>query len=669
MASATICRLCLNMCNDIQRKLYESGERTEIYFMTAKYFEAELLKTENKDINGCNIVCDECWYHISEFHTFQESIVEKQKQVSSTRISDGTFVTSEALEISEEFIKCKSPTNEVIRPLEKPRMNLNLRNPPILFQTQNETYIAAPYQQVEDNDVCNLNNTTTYSQPQFSMAVKSEKEESSHFMATELGASDIGEDLRFDLNTPKAIEKCEPSMNEYLAINAALESESKMSIVEAGQPDVYNAAMQNDSRDSFTDSEYDKPFGLLEPGEFGATASNYSSKDEFPLTEYTQRLKEEDNGKKIKHDNEQTYTTTKTAMDYDTSSTDSESNRPQVPEEAEEESEAEPDYKARRKYKRKKNYSYKTNLKLLQTAEEYDAYIAKWRPVLTCEICPEECSTFSLLLQHFQQQHPNEKCHITCCQLKLYYRYEIEKHILYHTAPGAFKCEVCFNVFTTRYSLMVHIQANHAGHRFKCPNCPKSFAYFESLAYHKQKQNCKTAKTTTPENKPHVCNICGRSYKSKTNLNAHIRSTHSTNRKTFNCNVCDKIFYTTYAFKGHMSKHSGERSFACEYCPKNYFANNYLSAHIKKYHPEIWEQRQKGRVEKMSGEKHHKCPSCAKVFQSYWFYKDHLRAMHSDQPYVKCTLCSKEYRYSGNLAVHFKSAHYEEWKKKNKVTT
>lgn len=64
------------------------------------------------------------------------------------------------------------------------------------------------------------------------------------------------------------------------------------------------------------------------------------------------------------------------------------------------------------------------------------------------------------------------------------------------------------------------------------------------------------------ENTAHQCETCGMVYKTKTNLNLHMKS-HSS-KKPHHCTDCGKNFKTNLSLKVHMRSHTGERPYVCE---------------------------------------------------------------------------------------------------------
>lgn len=63
---------------------------------------------------------------------------------------------------------------------------------------------------------------------------------------------------------------------------------------------------------------------------------------------------------------------------------------------------------------------------------------------------------------------------------------------------------------------------------------------------------------------PGKCDICGKEFKSTTNIAAH-RKLH-TEEKKFECPECNKKFRRKLHLERHMNSHAGIKSFNCEIC-------------------------------------------------------------------------------------------------------
>ena len=54
----------------------------------------------------------------------------------------------------------------------------------------------------------------------------------------------------------------------------------------------------------------------------------------------------------------------------------------------------------------------------------------------------------------------------------------------------------------------------------------------------------------------HVCEVCGKDYSKKSNLNRHVMSVHEDKR--YQCSVCNKQFKRRYILSKHMKLHESD---------------------------------------------------------------------------------------------------------------
>uniref|UniRef100_A0A1I8MW93 C2H2-type domain-containing protein n=1 Tax=Musca domestica TaxID=7370 RepID=A0A1I8MW93_MUSDO len=311
------------------------------------------------------------------------------------------------------------------------------------------------------------------------------------------------------------------------------------------------------------------------------------------------------------------------------------------------------------KSKRPLKTSYKKHLKRPATREEYDDLIAKWRPSLECRICKATCGRFQQLQQHFADHHPDDECYVECCQLQLGYRYKIEKHIYYHRVEGAFKCEVCFEIFTSKYKLGSHLVQRHAAggepkpkEILKCNICGKEYA--TQCRLHTHLKYCDGSEV--PEPGRAKCKDCGKSYRSQLFLELHRRK-HHRNKKTFPCPVCDKLFASKHTLHYHSFTHATERKFVCWVCQRTFKVPCILRGHFKHCHVEEYKEKMRKIKELRNTKKTYKCDQCDKVYQTSMALKEHKAQHEGISALYKCKYCSKEYKYSSNLSAHVQRVH------------
>lgn len=115
-------------------------------------------------------------------------------------------------------------------------------------------------------------------------------------------------------------------------------------------------------------------------------------------------------------------------------------------------------------------------------------------------------------------------------------------------------------------------------------------------------------------------------------------------KKTFNCNICGKIFGEKGNFSIHMRVHTQEKPFVCPYinCDETFKAHGHLKDHMKKHF----------------NVKPYKCSLCKEQFSRQSTLKMHYYTHVQTKPY-KCYFndCDKYFVDKTQLKFHFKS-HY-----------
>jgi KRAB domain-containing zinc finger protein len=208
-------------------------------------------------------------------------------------------------------------------------------------------------------------------------------------------------------------------------------------------------------------------------------------------------------------------------------------------------------------------------------------------------------------------------------------------------------CKICDKVFGSQRLLYFHHRMQH-----KDPgNCRICDKYFSSNV----KLNCHIEKVHKygPEIQPkvHICEICGRIFNNKSNLNRHLKI-HSDivkkiipKQKSFPCNRCHKSYSQQWILKKHIKS---------RICRKNFRRIHNLPQHVKISNKSL----KKVQSPSSSSSRNLKptdfpCPVCHKKFPVKKMMREHKYRVHSSEKY-RCTACDKTFKRKSNLARHVK---------------
>ncbi|XP_059223046.1 zinc finger protein 184-like [Stomoxys calcitrans] len=293
-----------------------------------------------------------------------------------------------------------------------------------------------------------------------------------------------------------------------------------------------------------------------------------------------------------------------------------------------------------------------------RSVEEFDELVALWRSSLECEICHQLMASYSQLKDHFSKNHTSEICYLMCCQLRLDNRYDLEKHIRYHSAPQQLKCDACCKAFR-----LVRLLRDH------------------KRKVHTSKGGDKNAKASEKlEVGKYRCCTCLKEFASKTHLYTHNRDVHKT--KIFECDICEKSFTRSATLRQHLASHKGEKTHGCSFCPQAFTSRAYCRRHMRTNHSEEWKKMQNESAQKKGefrqetrGEcMFYVCLYCSMEYNNKRSIYNHLnRCQRYDGPIETksgfrretrgesvvfvCIYCSKEYGKQISMLNHIKHWH------------
>ncbi|CAL8098526.1 unnamed protein product [Orchesella dallaii] len=325
---------------------------------------------------------------------------------------------------------------------------------------------------------------------------------------------------------------------------------------------------------------------------------------------------------------------------------------------------------------------------------------------LNCSKCParfkhkEDLTTHSSL-HNSPTNHPCPVCSFPCKS-----KYELERHhkrkheSQTSTNTPQYGCVFTDCKFSTdsRSDLDNHCRNEHPSmspselKRMRCPrpNCSKTFRNKQSLLDHQHKMHPELfgmdpLTPTLATSGPIQCEQCGLNVTSRVQLEDHVRNTHERVQRHI-CEECGKGFKFKCRLDAHMIVHKNEREFVCQYCGLDYPAECSLASHIRKIHSKNSSSSAEVSAKKKGGEdsgevfsckyceltspfkavigRHllthkvemgHQCDICQKCYTSDAGLKRHVRINHpAQEEVVECPYCKKPFGNKDYMIDHMR---------------
>ncbi|XP_053698162.1 transcription factor grauzone-like [Sabethes cyaneus] len=163
---------------------------------------------------------------------------------------------------------------------------------------------------------------------------------------------------------------------------------------------------------------------------------------------------------------------------------------------------------------------------------EKDALIKKHWDKLSCVLCSELYTTFTLLEKHCHKQH-NTLPEVVCCSRK----------------------------YQRQVNLYEHLRRHKSLHKFYCKDCDRSFKNVDGLAMHNMLNH------TPEEEKKFHCQQCGKAFAAEILLTSHLNWHATVEPKNIVCEKCNKYFTNSKRLEEHLITHHPEQMSAVEGIP------------------------------------------------------------------------------------------------------
>ncbi len=219
------------------------------------------------------------------------------------------------------------------------------------------------------------------------------------------------------------------------------------------------------------------------------------------------------------------------------------------------------------------------------------------------------------------------------------------------------RCEECGKMFNSRSTLLRHVSIIHRGNVHTCPVCQTSFSRRLYLIKHYEKTpQCKQQSGWRPEDelmakvKPesYMCDHCGRSYNTQSDLKKHVDFDHLNISKYF-CEKCNVKCRTKNHYERHVNslRHRGLlKTNRCEDCGRVFRDQFKLDKH----------RSDMPHCKELPSEEY-PCQQCDKMFQTRQGLIRHEDSVHLQLKPFACHNCDKGYARREYLVFHLKNCH------------
>jgi len=214
---------------------------------------------------------------------------------------------------------------------------------------------------------------------------------------------------------------------------------------------------------------------------------------------------------------------------------------------------------------------------------------------LVCHFCAKTFRKKHSLELHMQSHTGQYKytCHLCgrgSATLSLF-----SVHLATHTDERPYKCSMCPKTFKHTKYVYLHERSVHHHIRYvaksvlskkvpkateeerTCPYCGKLFKSRSGLSRHK----------ISHESVHQGCDICGRVFRHPKFLESHRQKVHFPEQCQFVCDVCGKRYSLKGELQKHMRRHTTTNRFVCLECDKEFATQGCLNIHNRARHSQV----------------------------------------------------------------------------------
>ncbi|XP_031621086.1 zinc finger protein 845-like isoform X2 [Contarinia nasturtii] len=282
--------------------------------------------------------------------------------------------------------------------------------------------------------------------------------------------------------------------------------------------------------------------------------------------------------------------------------------------------------------------------KVAFTLKELNYHLCDNEGSICCEYCQQTFTTTIKLLEHLKS-HQKKKLYRCDECFKLLPMIKLKQYHmrLSHTQPKLFTCTICSKAFTTKSLRNIHEKSHNAVRSHLCDECGRGFRSARNLKLHKESSMHVAEALFQCPDCPHKC------YR-KDQLKRH-RKVHI--QDSFVCEICSAQLPSMKSLLGHMTRHTrteANRKYACSLCPKKFFSSEVLKSH----------QAVHGTA------KLHACQYCEQSFKYGGDLHKHLK-IHLGELRYQCEKCDKRFKYKVEAVKHEFEHYKQEKSERNEI--
>ena len=227
------------------------------------------------------------------------------------------------------------------------------------------------------------------------------------------------------------------------------------------------------------------------------------------------------------------------------------------------------------------------------------------------------------------------------CKTTYTYRKSFLKHVASHQdPPPENQCQECAEIFSSGEELDHHLVEKHRRKKekkkpeykeIKCHTCNIEFATLDLLSSHNIDNHGIVGDP---------CHICGK-YVKKSSMRNHVMRVHHADQiRKYTCQICGKVYKTRTDLETHSTKHTGSKLYTCPVCGKSYRFWGGIDNCLRRH----------------SGDMRYSCQHCGKKFNDKFRLRLHTRIHEGVRPF-KCPSCRYDCSRRDNLITHMKRTH------------